>query len=385
MDAPGPGAAVRRSRSSQLSQSSSGSGSGSGGMRGMRYTAVVPRWSIGEFGDEGAVYYVVLVEMQRDIVGKGTSTMKRSMLRRFRDFIRLHQGLSQIQGIAHLLPDPPPKLRLRAVNTSAALIEQRRRKLQDWLWGLLSIPRVATSKPVALFLELEAHAILLQEEAASVPTNILAGDDSSSASSSGSVIGNAGAGAATGETTPVRPADAGVTPTHGGKDRGESARATHGDTQRNIRGRDDDDDDDDDDDEIREAEEDMAQAAAGDPSSGGFHGGGQQPLPLRRSKSSMSTGALEQDGIASAAVLPLARRRSLAFLVNDVTSKAHVAMECLLRAERERDAAIEAASHAERVRQQVVAECEARSAALEQDRVELEASVREKEVRLSWR
>lgn len=346
--------------------------------KGWRYTVVVPRWSISEFGYEGAVYYNVVVEMYggdnnlsiaspplspsssssslnstpngNEDASRGRR-MKRSMLRRFGDFLKLHQGLLAIFG-GELLPDPPPKLRLRAVNTSAALIEQRRRKLQDWLWQLVSIPRIAQSKPVALFLELEAHAILLNEELQAYQGLQY------SASKGSSTISSTG-------------------------------------TERNVSATANDDDEEDaitevqDDDDVGggwRSERSMSSTFSEDTKEG------QTPqsvgLSDNKDTARMAYGTLERNASSLSSggmtIIPSNRQQSLNFLVNQVQKNAHNAMNLLLKAEDERQAALNAAAAANQERERVLAECDARDMQLNQDRTELESSIREKEVSMEW-
>lgn len=289
-----------------------------------------------------AVYYSVVVEMSSS---KGY-TMKRTMLRRFRDFIRLHQGLVGL-GMNDL-PNPPPKLRLRAVNTSSALIEQRRRKLQEWLWSLVSKPRVAQAKPMALFLELEAHSVLLSEEEVSAEhARATAVMEGKKASEEGERlrVSETDAGAA-GDAGKTRKEDEGV---EGNVDRGEV--------------------DEDEEDAIREEKEEEEEGSAqrrqaqatvdpygragsmrgsedwedevdiatryGDGGDMRERASGSRTSPSRSGGSS-STPDGGRSSASAVTVIPLERRETLNFLVSDVTKKANRAMEMLLRAEHER-------------------------------------------------
>lgn len=284
------------------------------------------------------MYYTVLVEMSSS---KGFA-MKRGMLRRFRDFIRLHQGLL---GLGLNLPTPPPKLRLRAVNTSSALIEQRRRKLQEWLWSLVSIPRVAQSRPMALFLELEAHSVLLSEEEASAQQKETAdadGDEDDERRRSSS----------------TSDAMSDVMKEHRyNRDEDEEEDAI---TEEKEEEEEDDEENEDVGSGVRRRRRSMTDTRVPSQSSGGGGASGKRsdevddiggplerrdtPLTVSSSRTSPARSiASTLDGVAGGStsssavtVIPAERQEALSVLVSDVTKKANRAMEMILCAEQER-------------------------------------------------
>ena len=50
--------------------------------------------------------------------------------------------------------DPPPKMSLRFVNNSDRLLNERRQRLEAWLWALMSHREVALSREMRSFLQL---------------------------------------------------------------------------------------------------------------------------------------------------------------------------------------------------------------------------------------
>ncbi|KAJ1393479.1 PX domain superfamily [Sesbania bispinosa] len=98
---------------------------------------------------------VVFYRVQVGVRSPEGITTTRIILRRFNDFLNLFSELKTEFPMKNL-PPPPPKKILRI--KSHALLEERRRLLEDWMVKLLSDIDVSRSAPAAMFLELEAAA-----------------------------------------------------------------------------------------------------------------------------------------------------------------------------------------------------------------------------------
>lgn len=98
---------------------------------------------------------VVFYKIQVGVRSPQAITTTRIILRRFSDFLDLFSQLKKEFPMKYL-PSPPPKKILRI--KSEALLEERRRLLEDWMKKLLSDISVSRSAPAAIFLELEAAA-----------------------------------------------------------------------------------------------------------------------------------------------------------------------------------------------------------------------------------
>ncbi|EFJ21378.1 hypothetical protein SELMODRAFT_10704, partial [Selaginella moellendorffii] len=143
---------------------------------GWSYCATIPSWVVlpeaktaeGTFINP-TVFYRVLVGIQSP---QGVTSV-RGILRRFSDFLKLYAALKSALR-KKKIPPAPPKNTLLRINSSQALLQERRHALDDWMSSLLSDIEISRSAPVAAFLELEAaarsaaSAASAQEDSASV-------------------------------------------------------------------------------------------------------------------------------------------------------------------------------------------------------------------------
>lgn len=120
---------------------------------GWSYCVTIPSWIIlpKSRDSDPVVFYRVQVGLQSP---EGITTT-RGILRRFNDFMKLFGDLRKAFPKKNLPPAPPKGL-LRM--KTRALLEERRRTLEDWLTKLLSDIDLSRSVSVASFLELEATA-----------------------------------------------------------------------------------------------------------------------------------------------------------------------------------------------------------------------------------
>ncbi|CAM6111144.1 unnamed protein product [Calypogeia fissa] len=144
---------------------------------GWSYCVMVPNWLTipqAKTADGNAinptVYYRVQVGIQSP---QGISTV-RDTLRRFSDFLKLFAALKKIFPDKKL-PAAPPKNTLMRINSSQALLQERRRALEDWISKLLADIEISRSVAIASFLELEAAAryainTISEQEASSTVT-----------------------------------------------------------------------------------------------------------------------------------------------------------------------------------------------------------------------
>ncbi|KAG9441388.1 hypothetical protein H6P81_017242 [Aristolochia fimbriata] len=127
---------------------------------GWSFCVTVPSWIVhaetkaseGTFIDP-VVFYRIQVGIQSP---EGIS-FARGVFRRFSDFLKLYTVLKRLFPKKNL-PPHPPKHRFLRINSSKALLEERRCALEEWMGKLLSDIDLSRSAPVASFLELEAAA-----------------------------------------------------------------------------------------------------------------------------------------------------------------------------------------------------------------------------------
>ncbi|KAM7490081.1 hypothetical protein LguiA_033002 [Lonicera macranthoides] len=120
---------------------------------GWSYCINIPSWVVlpKSRDSDPVVFYRVQVGLQSP---EGVTTI-RGILRRFNDFLKLYTALKKAYPKKNLPPAPPKGL-LRM--KSRALLEERRRALEEWMTKLLSDIDISRSIAVASFLELEAAA-----------------------------------------------------------------------------------------------------------------------------------------------------------------------------------------------------------------------------------
>ncbi|CAI9092682.1 OLC1v1027994C1 [Oldenlandia corymbosa var. corymbosa] len=120
---------------------------------GWSYCVTIPSWVIRPKSKDSdpIVFYRVLIGLQSP---EGFTTT-RYVLRRFNDFLKFVSALKTAFP-RKSLPPAPPKGLLRM--KTRALLEERRRLLEEWITRLLSDIDVSRSFVVASFLELEAAA-----------------------------------------------------------------------------------------------------------------------------------------------------------------------------------------------------------------------------------
>lgn len=120
---------------------------------GWSYCVTIPSWVVRPKSRDSdpIVFYRVLVGIQSP---EGI-TNSRMVFRRFNDFLKFHSALKNAFP-QKSLPPAPPKGLLRM--KTRALLEERRRSLEEWMTKLLSDIEISRSFIVASFLELEAAA-----------------------------------------------------------------------------------------------------------------------------------------------------------------------------------------------------------------------------------
>ncbi|KAL1552261.1 PX domain-containing protein EREL2-like isoform X2 [Salvia divinorum] len=120
---------------------------------GWSYCITLPSWIVlaKSRDSDPTVFYRVQVGIQSP---EGITTT-RTVLRRFNDFLKLHAALKRAFPQKSIPPTPPKGL-LRM--KTRAMLEARRRSLEEWMANLLSDIDLSRSIVVASFLELEAAA-----------------------------------------------------------------------------------------------------------------------------------------------------------------------------------------------------------------------------------
>ncbi|KAL3500905.1 hypothetical protein ACH5RR_039998 [Cinchona calisaya] len=120
---------------------------------GWSYCVTIPSWVVHPKSRDSdpIVFYRVLIGVQSP---EGVTTV-RYVLRRFNDFLKFLSALKTAFPGKNL-PSSPPKGLLRM--KTRALLEERRRLLEEWMTKLLSDIDISRSFVVASFLELEAVA-----------------------------------------------------------------------------------------------------------------------------------------------------------------------------------------------------------------------------------
>lgn len=116
------------------------------------------------------VYYDVACAVRANDAGAGargrrggddasTSTraiaVERVTRRRYREFVALKEDLDAECGRG-AAPDAPPRFRFGRVNADEGKIEERRRRLESWLWSLLANEACAKSDALSRFVRLGA-------------------------------------------------------------------------------------------------------------------------------------------------------------------------------------------------------------------------------------
>ncbi|GBG61586.1 hypothetical protein CBR_g22383 [Chara braunii] len=158
---------------------------------GWSYCAVVATWTIlsatrtlTPADVNGTVFYRVQVAIQSPTA----VSYMRGLLRRFSDFLKLHAALRKAFPKKRI-PPPPPKNPLQRMNSNPALLEERRRALDDWMQQVLMDIDYSRSVPMAGFLELEAAArgaasALSQDDSpsSSLPSNLPTAHDTATVS-----------------------------------------------------------------------------------------------------------------------------------------------------------------------------------------------------------
>jgi len=83
------------------------------------------------------------------------NAIERVTKRRYREFVALRDDL-EVECGRDLVPELPPRRMFQRVNASDEKVEERRRKLEGWLWALLAIEGCARSEALARFVRLGA-------------------------------------------------------------------------------------------------------------------------------------------------------------------------------------------------------------------------------------
>uniref|UniRef100_A0A7N0TFM7 PX domain-containing protein n=1 Tax=Kalanchoe fedtschenkoi TaxID=63787 RepID=A0A7N0TFM7_KALFE len=120
---------------------------------GWSYCVTIPSWTLlpKARSSETVVFFGIIIGLQ----SPERITTTRSVLRRFRDFLKLYSDLKKAFPKKNIPPAPPKKLLRRR---SKMLLEERRCLLEDWMEKLLSDIDISRCAPTAEFLELEAAA-----------------------------------------------------------------------------------------------------------------------------------------------------------------------------------------------------------------------------------
>jgi hypothetical protein len=138
----------------------------------MSFWVVVPSFTLRATPNGDVCLFAVEVGVQA-LNGEKT---RRTVARRFSDFIALAARLRKELGPEKLLPTEPPKHRLQRVDD--AFLQERRRALESWLWALLGDVEVAHTHALTTFLELAAArkgALRWQRMPPGVPVHQLTG------------------------------------------------------------------------------------------------------------------------------------------------------------------------------------------------------------------
>ncbi|XP_038898167.1 PX domain-containing protein EREL2 isoform X2 [Benincasa hispida] len=120
---------------------------------GWSYCVIIPSWVA--LPKTRAADPVVFYRVQVGVQSPEGITAMRGVLRRFNDFMNLFSDVKKAFP-KKIIPPAPPKGILRM--KTRALLEERRRSLEEWLTKLLSDIDISRSVAVASFLELEAAA-----------------------------------------------------------------------------------------------------------------------------------------------------------------------------------------------------------------------------------
>ncbi|CAK8568605.1 unnamed protein product [Lathyrus sativus] len=120
---------------------------------GWSYCVIIPSWVFvpKSRNSDPIVFYRLQVGIQSP---EGITNIH-GVLRRFNDFIKFYVDLKK-EFPGKNIPPAPPKGLLRL--KSRALLEERRRSLEEWITKLLSDIDISRCAPVASFLELETAA-----------------------------------------------------------------------------------------------------------------------------------------------------------------------------------------------------------------------------------
>lgn len=112
----------------------------------MSFWVVVPSYQLRED--------VCLFSVEVGVQALNGEKTRRTVLRRFSDFVALAARLRAELGPEKSVPPEPPKQRLARVDDS--FLNERRKLLEAWLWLLLGDVEIAHSHALTTFLELAA-------------------------------------------------------------------------------------------------------------------------------------------------------------------------------------------------------------------------------------
>ena len=126
--------------------------------------------------------------------------VERVTRRRYREFVALKEDLDAECGRG-AAPDAPPRFRFGRVNADEGKIEERRRRLESWLWSLLANEACAKSDALSRFVRLGAAERSLRRAKDAARETVEGGEGAVEARVDGSVI------AMTPESTKVRRLD----------------------------------------------------------------------------------------------------------------------------------------------------------------------------------
>lgn len=95
------------------------------------------------------------VDVDASSMSASMNAIERVTKRRYREFVALRDDL-EVECGRDSVPELPPRRMFQRVNASDDKVEERRRKLEGWLWALLAIERCARSEALARFVRLGA-------------------------------------------------------------------------------------------------------------------------------------------------------------------------------------------------------------------------------------